>query len=187
MVVPQIFSVAVPKDAAPGALALLVADGTAAQSASSVTQFTPAVCRRNDIDTQPAISAPTALCYSHSPSLGIVIGANEMPNLPPSVLATMNNDRTAGGSKSVVQTVVAEKRSAAGEYIVHGFANFEFGSDQVSGLTATTSCVTPAVSFDPLFAVGIDFFFPNGNERFSSLMSLSHASNAACLCGAATE
>src|SRR4030095_3315117 len=41
VIVPQVFSVAVPKDAAPGPLVLLSAGGTAAQAASSVAQFTP--------------------------------------------------------------------------------------------------------------------------------------------------
>ena len=35
-------------------------------------------------------------------------------------LATMNNDRTAGGSKSTVQTVVAETELPAGEFVVSG-------------------------------------------------------------------
>jgi hypothetical protein len=120
LVVPQIFSVSVPKDAAPGALALLVADGTAAQVASSVTQFTPRSAAEmiSTLNRLKRSDRLYAILTRTSP--GIVIGANEMPNLPPSVLATMNNDRTAGGAKSVVQTVVAESDLPASEYIVTG-------------------------------------------------------------------
>jgi hypothetical protein len=39
---------------------------------------------------------------------GAIIGSSEMPNLPPSVLATLNNDRTVGGVKPAVQTIVNE-------------------------------------------------------------------------------
>jgi hypothetical protein len=51
---------------------------------------------------------------------GTVIGVNEMPNLPPSVLATMNNDRTAGGFKPTTQTVVSEQIIAPAEFIISG-------------------------------------------------------------------
>jgi hypothetical protein len=37
-----------------------------------------------------------------------------MPNLPPSVLATLNNDRTAGGIKPAVQTIVNEVDACPG-------------------------------------------------------------------------
>jgi hypothetical protein len=53
-------------------------------------------------------------------SSGVVIGASEMPNLPPSALSTINNDHTAGGSKSLVRVVVGETRLPAGTYVVSG-------------------------------------------------------------------
>jgi hypothetical protein len=54
------------------------------------------------------------------PSSGVVIGANEMPNLPPSMLATLNNDRIAGGVKPVVNTIVLEQALAPAEMIITG-------------------------------------------------------------------
>ena len=42
-------------------------------------------------------------------------------------------------------------------------------------------------SFDPIFAVGVDFLFPDRNGPFSSLISHSQASKAALRWGAATE
>ena len=56
---------------------------------------------------------------------GAVIGVSEMPNLPPSVLATMNNDRTAGGFKQVVQTVLSEKELPPAEFIISGQQKLE--------------------------------------------------------------
>ena len=43
-----------------------------------------------------------------------------MPNLPPSVLATLNNDRTAGGSKPAVQSVLSEMELPPLDFIVTG-------------------------------------------------------------------
>ena len=51
---------------------------------------------------------------------GAVIGTSEMPNLPPSMLATLTNDRTAGGSKAAVNTILAELELPSGEFIVTG-------------------------------------------------------------------
>jgi len=43
-----------------------------------------------------------------------------MPNLPPSVLATLNNDRTVGGFKASTQTVLSEQPIAPAEFIISG-------------------------------------------------------------------
>jgi hypothetical protein len=43
-----------------------------------------------------------------------------MPNLPPSVLATLNNERTAGGIKPVVQTIVSETEVPPAEFVIGG-------------------------------------------------------------------
>ena len=53
-------------------------------------------------------------------STGTVIGSSEMPNLPPSMLATLNNDRTTGGLKPTLQTIIADVEIPSGEYIVAG-------------------------------------------------------------------
>lgn len=51
---------------------------------------------------------------------GAIVGADEMPNLPPSMLATLNNDRTAGGFKPTLVTVLNEKELAPAEFLVFG-------------------------------------------------------------------
>ena len=120
MIVPQRVSVTVPKDIAPGPLTVLIADGAAAQQTSALTQFTPRT-GAEFISTFNRLKRPDHLyAVLTRSSAGVVVGASEMPNLPPSALATMNNDRTAGGSKSTVQTVVAETELPAGEFVVSG-------------------------------------------------------------------
>ncbi len=51
---------------------------------------------------------------------GAIIGAKELPNLPPSVLATLNNDRTAGGFKPTVLTVLTEQEIAPADFLITG-------------------------------------------------------------------
>jgi len=48
------------------------------------------------------------------------MGSSEMPNLPPSMIATLNNDRTTGVVKPTVQTVVLEKTLPPSEMIITG-------------------------------------------------------------------
>ena len=51
---------------------------------------------------------------------GALIGVNEMPNLPPSVLATMNSDRSVGGYKPYLQTILFEKELSGAEFVISG-------------------------------------------------------------------
>jgi hypothetical protein len=110
----------IPKDTAAGQLTIAIGDGTAVSQNSAVTQFTPrsaaelisVLNRLKRSDRLYAVITRT--------STGTIIGATEMPNLPPSMLATINNDRTSGGSKPTVNTVVAEFELPADEYIVSG-------------------------------------------------------------------
>ena len=112
MLVQQI-PVTIPKNTAPGPLSIMVGDGGAVQQNSAIQQFVPKSAAEL-ISTVNRLKRPDRLyvvLFRSSP--GAIVGVSEMPNLPPSVLATMNNDRTAGGSKSLVQTVIAEPRLLA--------------------------------------------------------------------------
>ena len=53
-------------------------------------------------------------------SNGAVIGSKELPNLPPSMLATLNNDRTVGGFKPTVLTVLTEQELPPAEFLISG-------------------------------------------------------------------
>ena len=116
----QKIPVTVPKDTAPGTISIVVGDGNAVQQNSALTQFVPktaaelisTINRLKRLDRLYAIISRT--------SSGAIIGVSEMPNLPPSVLATLNNDRAAGGSKPAVLTVLAELELQPGEYIITG-------------------------------------------------------------------
>lgn len=116
----QKIPVTIPAGTAPGTLTLMLGDGSAVQQNSAVTQFTPntaadLIATINRLKRQDRLYAVLTRTTT-----GTIIGSREMPNLPPSVLATINNDRSAGGSKPTVQTIVTEAELPSGELIVTG-------------------------------------------------------------------
>ena len=116
----QKIPVQIPKDAAAGQLSITVSDGGVVQQASSIQHFVPRNLAEL-ITTMNKAKMPDRL-YAQTirTSGGAIIGASEMPNLPPSVLATINNDRTAGGVKPSVQTVVSEMQVPQADFIIAG-------------------------------------------------------------------
>lgn len=112
--------VTIPKDTTPGMISLQIADGGQAQPTNSAAQFTP----RNAAELIATINklkrSDRLYAVLSRTSTGAVIGTSEMPNLPPSVMATINNDRTSGGTKPSVQTVLTEIQLPSSSYIVSG-------------------------------------------------------------------
>lgn len=110
----------IPNGTAPGQITIAVGDGTAVSQNSAVTQFTPRSATELISVLNRLKRADRLYAVATRTSAGAIVGSAEMPSLPPSVLATMNNDRTAGGSKATVNTVVSEIEFPAGEFIVTG-------------------------------------------------------------------
>ena len=54
------------------------------------------------------------------PAPGVVIGSNELPNLPPSMVATLNNERTSGGYTPLLLSPVFEKELPPAEFVISG-------------------------------------------------------------------
>jgi len=116
----QTIPVKIPADAAAGNYSITIGDGPSIQQNAAIQQFVP----RNLgelVKTINQLKLPDRL-YTQifRTTNGAIIGASEMPNLPPSMLATLNNDRTAGGVKPAVQTVVSEMEVPPAEFIVSG-------------------------------------------------------------------
>ena len=110
----------IPADTAPGNITITVGDGNAVQQNAAITQFTPHNTAEL-IATINRLKRPDRLyAVLTRTTTGTIIGSSEMPNLPPSMLATLNNDRTAGGSKPSVQTILSEIELPPGEYILTG-------------------------------------------------------------------
>lgn len=119
-IIEQKIPLTIPAGTSPGQVTITVGDGNSVQQTSAVTQFTPRTAAEL-IAIINRLKRPDRLyAILTRTTTGAVIGASEMPNLPPSVLATMNSDRTAGGSKPMIQTTIFETEIPSLEYIVSG-------------------------------------------------------------------
>lgn len=116
----QRIPVMIPADAPAGIFTIAIGDGSQVQKDSAVQHFVPKnlaelVAMINKLKSSDRLYAVTSRS-----SQGVVVGANEMPNLPPSMMATLNNDRITGGVKPVVQTIVSETVLPLSEFIITG-------------------------------------------------------------------
>lgn len=112
--------VTIPVDAPAGIFTIAIGDGSQVQKDSAAQHFVPKdlaelVAMINKLKSSDRLYAVTSRS-----SQGVIVGANEMPNLPPSMVATLNNDRIAGGVKPVVQTIVSESVLPPSEFIITG-------------------------------------------------------------------
>jgi hypothetical protein len=116
----QKVSVKIPVDTPAGTLLVTVGDGATLQQISASAQFVPKnlaelVKTINEIKKEDRLYV-----QAYRVTNGAIIGAKELPNLPPSVLATLNNDRTAGGMKPTIMTVLTEQEIPPAEFIISG-------------------------------------------------------------------
>lgn len=116
----QKIPVTVPKDTPAGTLLISIGDGGSLQRLSQANQFVP----KNLAELVKTINQikknDRLYVQAYRITNGAIIGANELPNLPPSVLATLNNDRTAGGFTPTVITALIEQEVAPAEFIING-------------------------------------------------------------------
>lgn len=116
----QRIPVTIPADTPAGVFSITVGDGKEIQENSAIQHFVPRdlselVATINKLKTSDRLYLQTFRTTN-----GAVIGSSEMPNLPPSVLATLNNDRTVGGVKPTVQTIVNELVLPPAEFLITG-------------------------------------------------------------------
>jgi hypothetical protein len=114
------FPLTIPSNAMPGKLNLTIADGNTTQQASAMQQFAPRtpaelISTLNDLKRSDQLYA----VFSRA-ATGAVIGASEMPDLPPSMLATLRNDRSSGGVKSTTVSILGEKMLSLGDLVFSG-------------------------------------------------------------------
>ncbi|MGH9936230.1 MAG: SpoIVB peptidase S55 domain-containing protein [Blastocatellia bacterium] len=110
----------IPKDAPIGQLQLIVGDGGSIQAMEPRTGFTPKsldqlVRELNKIRKSDRLYVRLARAES-----GAVIKNEEMPSLPPSVLATLGSDRTIGGYSLTRSATIFEKELAPAEFVISG-------------------------------------------------------------------
>lgn len=110
----------IPAETPPGQLMITVGDGASLQESSAAKSFVPLdlgqlVSTLNRVKKNDRLYIRLA-----RPVAGAVIGTNEMPNLPPSVVATLNSDRAAGGYQPLTVSQIYERELLPAEYVVSG-------------------------------------------------------------------
>lgn len=116
----QKIPVKIPVGTPTGNLMIAVGDGGQIMQNSVVQQFIPKdltelIAKINEVKKNDRLYVQI-----YRVSQGAIIGANELPNLPPSVLATLNNNRTVGGIKPTVETIISEKEIAPADFLISG-------------------------------------------------------------------
>jgi len=116
----QRIPVKIPADVPVGQLVLFVGDGSALQQASAAQAFVPK-------DLSQLVSAINKIkkndrlyvkLFRITP--GAVIGTDELPNLPPSVVATLNSERTSGGFTATALSPLYEEELPPAEFVIEG-------------------------------------------------------------------
>lgn len=115
----------IPADTPTGKLKVVVGDGDTLQFKSPNQQFVPSnlaelVAKLNELKKNDRLYVQT-----YRVTNGAIIGSNEMPNLPPSVLATLNTNKATGSFKPTVETVLTEQEIAPAEYLILGEQTLE--------------------------------------------------------------
>jgi hypothetical protein len=116
----QRIPVQIPEDAAPGQLLVFVGDGGALQEGSPAKSFVPRDLGQLVRAINTVKKSDRLYVKLFRITNGAVIGTNEMPSLPPSVVATLNSDRTAGGYTPTVLSPVYETELPPAEFVISG-------------------------------------------------------------------
>lgn len=116
----QRIPVQIPADVPLGPLVLFVGDGGALQQASAAQNFVPK-------DLSQLVNAINRIKKNDRlyvkllrPTPGAVIGTDEMPNLPPSMVATLNSDRSSGGFTPMTLSPIDEKELPPADFVISG-------------------------------------------------------------------
>jgi hypothetical protein len=116
----QKIPVKIPENTPAGMISVTVGDGGLIQQNAAIQQFVPRDLGEL-IKTINSLKQPDRLyAQVFRTSNSAIVGASEMTNLPPSMLATLNNDRMVGGVKTSAQTVLSEQSIAPAEFIISG-------------------------------------------------------------------
>lgn len=112
--------VQIPADAPSGQLMIMVGDGATMQESSSAKVFVPRELGQLVEAINKTKKNDRLYLKLLRPAPGVVIGSNELPNLPPSVVATLNNERTSGGYTPLMLSPVYERELPPAEFVISG-------------------------------------------------------------------
>ncbi|MDQ2936367.1 MAG: hypothetical protein M3R67_02550 [Acidobacteriota bacterium] len=116
----QRIPVQIPEDATPGQLLVFVGDGGALQEGSAARAFVPQDLGQLVKAINKVKKSDRLYVKLFRITPGAVIGTSELPNLPPSVVATLNSDRNSGGYTPTALSAVYEMELPPAEYVISG-------------------------------------------------------------------
>jgi hypothetical protein len=116
----QRIPIQIPADLPPGQLLVFVGDGGALQEGSASKVFVPRdlgqlVSAINKVKKNDRLYVKL---FRVTP--GAVIGTNELPNLPPSMVATLNSERTSGGFTPTALSPIYEMELPPADFVISG-------------------------------------------------------------------
>lgn len=112
--------VQIPADAPSGQLMIMVGDGATLQESSSSKVFVPRELGQLVEAINKTRKNDRLYLKLLRPAPGVVIGSNELPNLPPSMVATLNNERTSGGYTPLLLSQVYERELPPADFVISG-------------------------------------------------------------------
>lgn len=112
--------VTIPQDAPLGTMQLMVGDGNAVQATEPRTAFAPKTLQQLVRELNRIRKADRLYIRLAKADAGAVINNEEMPSLPPSVLATLGSDRTTGGYTLTRSVTLFEQELAPAEFVISG-------------------------------------------------------------------
>jgi hypothetical protein len=110
----------IPPDAPLGPLQIIVGDGPSVQATEPRTGFTPKSLGQLVREINRLHKADRLYVRLARTESGAVINNEELPSLPPSVLATLGSDRTAGGYTLTRSTTLLEKELPPADFVISG-------------------------------------------------------------------
>lgn len=116
----QRIPVQIPEDAATGQLLVFVGDGGVLQEGSAAKSFVPQDLSQLVRAINTVKKSDRLYVKLFRITNGAVIGTNELPSLPPSMVATLNSDRTSGGYTPTVLSPVYEMELPPAEFVISG-------------------------------------------------------------------
>jgi len=116
----QRIPVQIPEDAPVGQLLVFVGDGGALQEGSPTKAFVPQDLGQLVRTINTVKKSDRLYVKLFRITSGAVIGTSELPNLPPSVVATLNSERTSGGYTPTVLSPVSETELAPADFVISG-------------------------------------------------------------------
>ncbi|MGH9929137.1 MAG: hypothetical protein ACREA9_07910 [Pyrinomonadaceae bacterium] len=116
----QRIPVKIPEDAIPGQLLVFVGDGGALQEGSAARAFVPQDLGQLVQAINKVKKSDRLYVKLFRITPGAVIGTSELPNLPPSVVATLSSDRNSGGYTPTVLSAVYEMELPPAEFVISG-------------------------------------------------------------------